>query len=551
MANAVRSLFEEYWEWFLRKNPVFATNIGDDRYNDRLPESGPEARERSLAEIRAFLEKLGALVPDEADRVSYRVLRHRLELAVQEHAQRLDHFSVDPLFGPQVAVGLLHVHHPFRNAKDVRDLIARYAAFEALIAGEIESLREGAAEGRTAPAILRDRVVQQVERMLSTRPAECPLVRPVEKKFSGIAGADALRRELIRTVEKKVYPAFRRYGDFLKALSPRRGPGISSVPGGAEAYRCWIRRHTTLDLSAGEIHRIGMEEIESIRREMSAIAKRMGFDGGVSGFIPWMMSRPEHFGLTGERLLREAERMLEQCKAKLPGAFGRLPKLDCVVRPIEAFRARDAVAAFYHPGAVRTGRPGVFYVNTWQAEKRPRFNLKALTVHEAVPGHHLERALANEAAEVPMFRRHGGVTAFVEGWALYAERLAEELELYDSDAERFGMLTYQVWRAARLVVDTGLHAMGWSRRKAIDFMKETVALSETEIVNEVDRYIAWPGQALAYKIGQREIERIRGEAEAKLAGRFNLRKFHDRLLGIGAVPLPVLSEEVGRNDPEP
>jgi prolyl oligopeptidase len=324
--------------------------------------------------------------------------------------------------------------------------------------------------------------------------------------------------------------------DYLRTYPGREAVGLSSLPGGAEAYRYRIRAHTTTELSAEEIHAIGLEELARLRTEMEAIAKTPD----LKEFISRLKSDPANFYRDREELRADAQRLFEKARAGLPKQFGRHPKQDCVVKPIEEYREKDSVAAFYYPPPEDRSRPGIYYINTYNPTARPRYNLPALTVHEAVPGHHMQIAIALELEGLPHVRRHGHFTAYVEGWGLYSELLGVEMGLYDDDLSRFGMLTYQAWRACRLVVDTGLHALGWSRERAIEFFRENLALSETEIVNEIDRYIIWPGQALAYMIGRREIQKLREEARSRLGSRFDIRAFHDEVLRHGAVPLSTL-----------
>jgi prolyl oligopeptidase len=323
--------------------------------------------------------------------------------------------------------------------------------------------------------------------------------------------------------------------DEYQSRARTRDVGLWALPGGAEAYRFRIRLHTTTDLSAEEIHRIGLEELRSIQGEMQKIA-----GGDLKPFMDRIKKEPKNFFASREDLLETARRELAKANAKLPAWFKRLPKNECEVKQIEDYRERDCVAAFYYPPDEKLTRKGIFYANTFDATSRPRFNMPALAIHEAVPGHHLQIALALEIEGLPRFRRQAGFTAFVEGWGLYSERLGDEMGLYEDDLARFGMLTYQAWRACRLVVDTGLHAMKWTRQQAIDFFMENVALTETEVLNEIDRYIIWPGQALAYMVGKREILALRDEAKKAMGARFDIREFHDVVLRNGAIPLTTL-----------
>jgi len=388
----------------------------------------------------------------------------------------------------------------------------------------LDNLRAGVRDGRVAMRVAVERVIGQLKGLLGTPEEKSPF---------------AAKPELVPSIRESVYPAFRKMlayleGEYL-ATSRAKDVGLWALPGGQEAYRFRIRLHTTTDLTAEEIHRIGLEELRSIQAEMRTIAK-----GDLRPFMDRLKKDPKNFFASREELIDSARRELAKATAKLPAWFKRLPKNECEVKAIEAYRERDCVAAFYYQPDEKLTRKGIFYANTFDATSRPRFNMPALAIHEAVPGHHLQIALALEIEGLPRFRRQAGFTAFVEGWGLYSERLGDEMGLYEDDLSRFGMLTYQAWRACRLVVDTGLHAMKWTRQQAIDFFMENVALTETEVLNEVDRYIIWPGQALAYMVGKREILALREEARKAMGPRFDIKDFHDVVLRNGAIPLTTL-----------
>jgi prolyl oligopeptidase len=387
-------------------------------------------------------------------------------------------------------------------------------------------------------------VAGQLEALLATPPEKSPLALALEKRP---VSASSLDGRLLGAIRDSVYPAYAKYLAFLKteyASRAREEVGVWATAGGDAAYAFRVRHHTTTNLTPDELHEIGRDELRSILGEMEAIARKLGHAGDVKSFFAKLMADRANFWSSSAEILGHFERILEKCSAALPKAFGRLPKTRCIVKAIEEYREKDCVAAFYYQPPEDLSRPGIFYANTYQPQTRLKCNNAALTVHEAVPGHHLQIAISVEMKGLPPFRRHGMFTAFVEGWALYTERLADELGLYEDDLERFGMLTYQAWRACRLVVDTGLHAKKWTRQQAIDFFKANIALGDTEIVNEVDRYIIWPGQALAYKVGQREISRLRAEAKKSMGAAFDLRGFHDEVLRHGALPLTTLGEAV-------
>jgi len=451
---------------------------------------------------------------------------------------RLDEIAVDQMDGPQVWLPELLNWHPTDTQEHVDQLIARYRAFPRLLDQYLDNLGDGIRDGRTSPSIAVERVVAQLEALLATPVEDSPL------SGRGRLQSPELGKSLPQVVSESVIPAYRRLLAFLKDYPARQEPGIWSVTDGAEIYALLARQHTTTELTPQELHAIGREELEHIHDEMRAIMRDLGDgDSSIREFTETLTRDPNNLPTSREEILQASERLLEQAQAALPRAFGKLPRIACVVKPVEEFRERDAPAAYYFQPAADGSRPGTFYVNTFEPSARPRHTLPALAFHEGVPGHHLQIALGQEARGLPAFRRLSAgwlANAFVEGWALYTERLADELGLYPDQRARFGMLGYQAWRACRLVVDTGIHDQRWSRQKAIDFFFDNVGLTERETVNEVDRYIVWPGQALAYKVGQREIERARWDLQRQQGERFDLRVFHDALLGHAAVPLSTL-----------
>jgi prolyl oligopeptidase len=520
----LQTICDESWEATLRENPTYATYLGDYRYNDRLADISAAGRARRRALHEAYLARLKALdlgSLDENDRVTADILRLQLEQSLEEDRHKFWQWEVDQMGGPQAEFPQLVNFHPLA---DLKGLESRYRAFSTWMDQYLDNLRDGAREGRLAMRVAVERVIGQLRGLLGTPEEKSPF---------------AARAELVPSIRESVYPAFRKMLAYLEsdylAKSRARDVGLWALPGGKDAYTFRIRLHTTTDLTAEEIHRIGLEELRSIQSEMRTIAK-----GDLRPFMERIKKDPKNFFASREELLDSARRELAKASAKLPAWFKRLPKNECEVKPIEAYRERDCVAAFYYQPDEKLTRKGIFYANTFDAASRPRFNMPALAIHEAVPGHHLQIALALEIEGLPRFRRQAGFTAFVEGWGLYSERLGDEMGLYEDDLSRFGMLTYQAWRACRLVVDTGLHAMKWSRQQAIDFFMENVALTETEVLNEVDRYIIWPGQALAYMVGKREILALREEARKAMGRRFDIKDFHDVVLRNGAIPLTTL-----------
>jgi uncharacterized protein (DUF885 family) len=517
-------LGDDYWERALWHAPTFATYLGDFRYNDRLAdlsETGRAARRKDAEGFLARLAKIDRAALSESERVTADILELQLSQSLEEERHKFWQWEVDQMGGPQADFPQLMNVHPLA---DEAGLTARFRAFPTYIDQYLDNLRAGVREGRVAMRGAVERVIGQLNAMLAT---------PVEKS------PFAAKPSLVPAISDSVYPAYRKMLDYLeKEYLPKsrtRDVGLWALPGGKEAYDFRIRFHTTTALSAEEIHRIGLDELRGIQKEMAAIAK-----GDLKAFMTRLKADPKSFFATREELLASATREVAKCKAALPKWFGRLPKNDCEVKAIEDYREKDSVAAFYYPPDEKLTRKGIFYANTYEPASRPRFNMPALAVHEAVPGHHLQIALAMEIEGLPRFRRQASFTAYIEGWGLYSERLGDEMGLYETEIDRFGMLTYQAWRACRLVVDTGLHALRWTRQQAIDFFMENVALAETEVLNEVDRYIIWPGQALAYMIGKREIFALREEARKALGAKFDIREFHDVVLRNGAVPLTTL-----------
>jgi uncharacterized protein (DUF885 family) len=535
--DAVEQLAHEYWEGILRRNPVLATFFGDHRYDDRLPDIGPSARAEEEAEFRqlvARLEPLAEAPLEQEDRISWDMLRLAIQARLDSLRLRLDEMAVDQMDGPQVWLLELLNWQPTDTPEHVAQLVARFGAFDRFMDQYLETLREGIRDRRTAPTIAVERVIAQLEALLATPVGASPLVAPARHQLQGV-------------VADVVYPAYRRMLEFLQEylrLHARKDPGVWSVADGEEIYRLLAHQHTTTELTPDELHQIGLQELQGIHTEMRAIMARRGAgDLTIRAFTEQLTRDPANLPNSREELIQISEHLLEMAHAALPRAFSHLPEVPIVVKPVEEFRERDAPAAYYFQAPPDGSRPAIFYINTFEPQHRPKHTLPALAFHESVPGHHLQIALAQGSENLPAFRRLSAgwlSNAFVEGWALYTERLADELGLYADELARFGMLGYQAWRACRLVVDTGLHHLRWSREQAVEFFFENVGLTERETVNEVDRYIVWPGQALAYKVGQREIESLRRQLQHQHGEGFDLRAFHAALLAHAAVPLSTL-----------
>ncbi len=551
-AATLAAAAEDYWQQLLADEPVFATSIGDRRYDDRLPDRSAEAvadRRSRLAALRERIARIDAASLTDRDRVTLAELRGCIDRDDALLSLDLDAWTVDPLEGPAVDALNLPSIQPIRTAAEGEAMLRRWQAIGPWLDGHVENLRRGLAEGRVGVRTPIRKTIALIDGALAAPADEFALFEPAREPHDDWpAGAiDRFRSDLAEAVERTVRPALGRLravlaDEILPRARPDERPGIGALPGGDDAYRALIAYHTTLRLTADELHRIGLNEVERIDRELAEPGRRVLGTADRHATVARLRDDPALHFASREEVRAAAEDALARAQAAIPGWFGRLPEAPCAVVPMPAHEEAFSTIAYYREPATDGSRPGQYYVNTSEPRTRPRYEAEALAFHESVPGHHLQIAIAQELDDLPAFRRHLGATAFVEGWGLYAERLADEMGLYSADIDRFGILSFDAWRACRLVVDTGMHAMGWARDQAIAFMVDHTALARNNIENEVDRYIVWPGQALAYKAGQLEISRLRSAAEARLRHEFDVRAFHDVVLGTGAVSLPTLAE---------
>ena len=545
---------EDAWTLFLDASPVQASWLGDERYLGELADVSPEGQQRIAARQRELLDRLDAvdaarLAAEEA--VTLRLLREQLGDALAEHDLAIDvlAWNLDPRSGPQSDFPTLAADQPVATAGQRAKLVERWGRMPAYVDQCAANLRRGLAAGKVAPRRAVENVLAQVDLILATPPEESPLVAPA---LASPEDGARLRAELEDLVARRLRPAFARYRAVLadEVLPRARGEdesGVSHVPGGDAWYLLCVRRETGLALSPAEIHEIGLAEVARVRAEIAGLGERVFGTRDVAEVQRRLRADPALHFETSAEVEAKAREALARAQAAVPRAFGRVrPQAPCEVVPIPAHEAPYTTVAYYREPAVDGSRPGRYYVNTYAPTTRTRYEAEVLAFHESVPGHHLQIAIAQELAGLPLVRRHQGSTAFVEGWALYTERLSGELGLYSSDVDRLGVLSFDAWRACRLVVDTGLHALGWTRERAIRYMLENTLLAENNVANEVDRYIATPGQALAYKLGQREILALRELARERLGARFSLAEFHDRVLENGAVTLGVLRDHVER-----
>lgn len=553
---ALRDVVGDHWEYLMRWAPTYATTLGDHRYDDRLAPRDAAAFAAVSAERAALLARLAAIDPAAlaaTDRDTHALLTGRLTAEHDFDDCKFHEWSVDSggasLLGE---LSYLTEAHTVRGPGDAANLVVRLRQAESLIDATVDHLARGLASGRVASGEKVRRAIDQIETELAKPVETWAMASPawaIADPDPWPAGERArILGELREVVAKQVLPALVRQRDFLRdRVMPRartEREGLAGLPDGEASYRVAIRFHVGLALAPDELHAIGRAEIARTDRELATLGQRVLGTPDLAATIARLRSDRALYFATGAELLAAAQDALDRAKAAIPRFFSVLPRTDCVMREIPAYEAPYTTIAYYRQPHYDGSKPGEYFVNTYKPETRPRFELEALTWHESIPGHHLQIAIAQELGALPAFRKLDGSTAYVEGWALYTERLAEEMGLYSSDLDRIGQLSYDAWRASRLVVDTGLHAYGWTRRQAEDYMREHTALTEVNISNEVDRYIGWPGQALAYKIGQLEIVRLRAEAEAALAARFDLKGFHAVVLGAGAVTLPVLAERV-------
>lgn len=550
------ALLRDHWQWRMEQSPTFATRLGDHRYDDRLHDPSDAAERARGGARRAFLARAEGIAPatlSEADATTLALFAELLRAEVDEEVCQTHLWNLSAMSNPLTSVSylprLVTVETPAQGAA----LVSRYRAASAHVDAHVDNLRLGLSRGLVANAETTRRVIAMVREQLDEPDARWPLMAPSEEPHPGWSDAEreVYRRDLAAAVSAGVRPALARFAAFLEtevlpAARPDDRVGLGALPLGEACYPARVRYHTGLDLGVEAIHRRGHEEMARINDEMRRLGAALFETEDLPAILARLRGDRALYFDTEEAVEEKARAALAAARARMPDFFGVLPRADCVVVRVPDYEAPFTTIAYYRPPHADGSKPGEYFVNTTEPTTRPRYEAEVLAYHEAIPGHHLQIAIAQELEAMPAFRLHLGLTAYVEGWALYTERLADEMGLYGGDLDRMGMLSYDAWRAARLVVDTGLHAMGWSREQAVQYMLEHTALAENNIRNEVDRYVSWPGQALAYKLGQLEIQRLRASAEEALGDRFDVRGFHDAVLSGGAVSLPVLEGQVAR-----
>jgi len=549
--ESLNQVFEDYWEYRVENDPYLASGQGITEANAFLPDASMEALAARYERHDHFLQRLEQLPYDELktqDQISYRLLHRQLSDATE--AYELNHHLL-PLNGWwDYHAGFAEQPNrmPFRTLEDYQNYIGRMEAFPAKNEQYLDRLREAVSQGWVRPAVVLANYIPTVEALI-TPAEESRFMAPFDSFPRGIEQEEQseLRQRALEVVGQQLMPAYEELAEFLRQEYLPAAPadiGVSSLEGGSAYYDHLVRHYTTLDLSAAEVHQTGLQEVERIRGGMMEVIEGMEYEGDFDSFVAFLRTDPQFYAQSETELLEKTALILKQMDGKLPEFFGRLPRMPYGLREVPDYLAPRMTTAYYNRPAQDGSRAGFYYVNTYDLESRPLYEVEALSFHEAVPGHHLQLALQQELEGLPTFRQNSSFTVFVEGWALYAERLGLEMGFYEDPYSNFGRLTYEMWRALRLVVDTGIHSKGWTRDEAIDYMASNSALTMLNIRNEVDRYIFWPAQALAYKTGEIKIRELREDAEQRLQDAFDIRAFHDVVLENGSITLEILEERV-------
>ena len=548
-ADRLNELMRKYWEWQLREFPELSTWTGDNRYNDRFTDLSQIAIESRKVDEQRMLDEARRIDPSQLsgqDRLSHALLVWELNLAVE--AQQFPPVMIlNQIWGPQLMFPQLVSVAPFVTLHDYENYFHRLAGFPLYIDQAIGLLRFGVELGWVQPSLPLRGVHDQIEGQLDPDIEQNALYKPFLNMPEEIpeAAREQMRSRARAYIADGVFPAMVKLRDFLTETylpAGNRSIAASTLPDGGDYYMHCVREYTTTGLAPADVHQIGIQEVARIRAEMDSVFQETGFKGSLAEFGAFLRTDPRFYFTRAEDLVTAYRDIAKRADAELPKLFSELPRTPYGVRPFPDYEAPNQTTAQYYPGASDGSRAGYFLVNTYRLDMRPTFEMEALTLHEAVPGHHLQISRAQELSHLPDFRRNGSYTAYIEGWALYAESLGSSIGFYTDPYSKFGRLTYEMWRACRLVVDTGMHLFGWTRQEAIDYLQENTAKTEQDIAVEVDRYIVWPGQALAYKIGELKIKELREKAKRELGSRFDIRRFHNALLDNGPLPLDILED---------
>ena len=549
--KALNAVFADYWEDTLKHSPEFASTIGDKRYNDQISDYSVKAVNDGLEREENFLMRLAAIDPaglTDQEKISRELLlRHFAEDAEAADFKEWE-MPVNQMGGVHTTYPQLVAQLSFTTVKDYDDWIARLHAIPKAFDQVAANMSIGMADHRVPPKYLLQKALEQVKGLAGQKPEDSPLALPLKSFPASIKPAEQerIKTEMLDAIGKEVLPAYLRFARFLEVSyipAGRAEPGISSLPDGAKYYQFLIRRTTTTDLTAEQIHQIGLDEVKRDEAEMLVIASKLGF-ADMKSFRASLKTNPKLHPASREALLGAYRSYLTPMQAKLPQLFGRLPKAPFEVAAVPDFLEKTSAPAYYEAGTPDGSRPGRLRIDTFNAADRNLYAVEAIAYHEGIPGHHLQISIAQELDDVPTFRKFGSYTAYSEGWGLYSERLGKDVGFYQDPYSDYGRLEADIWRAIRLVVDTGVHSQHWTREQMVQYFIDHSAIDETSIQAEVDRYIAWPSQALAYKIGQLKILELRDRAKAALGDKFDLRAFHDQVLDAGALPLDVLSDRM-------
>ena len=550
-SKALSTIFADIWNDRMKHSPEYASALGDKRYNDQLTDYSVQEVNASLARGRAFLEKLGEI--DVAGLRPQEILSRDLmvrELTDEQEGARYKEWEmpVNQFSGFHTDLPRMVDDLSFDTVKDYDDYIARLKKIPVVFSQNMTNMQLGMDERRVPPAYLLEKVVTQTETLGAQKPGDSPFARPLKKFPATISAADQKRisDEMLEAISADVLPMYQRFAKFLKAQyvpAGRKDTGAWALPDGDAYYAFRVRQSTTTTKTPAEIHQIGLDEVKRDEAEMLAIVKKLGFSD-IKSFSAALKTNPKEHPASREALLDAYRGYIAQMQPKLPGLFGTLPKAKVEVVPVPAFIEKDQAAAYYNAPSLDGKRPGRVYVNTYNATERSLAPVETVSYHEGVPGHHLQIAISQELTGLPQFRKNSYYTAYTEGWGLYSERLGKEIGFFQDPYSDYGRLEGDIWRAIRLVVDTGVHSQHWTRQQMVDFFHDHSAIDETNVQAEVDRYIAWPGQALGYKMGQLKILELRKKAETALGPKFDLKAFHDVVLDSGALPLDVLERQV-------
>ncbi len=547
----LHAMFDDVWQYELRTSPELATGVGDNRYNDRLSDRSPEAELASIEVEKKYLAKFQVIKADglsELDQTSLQLMIRGLKDDIEGAQFKSWEMPINQMGGPHLEPIELVSLMPYATVKDYENYLSRLHQLPHMLEQVTSNMRQGMKDRLMPPKYLLEKAAVQVQEVASKTGEDSPFAKPIKNFSTSISATDRqrLRSTALDTIAKEIVPAYQRFEKFVReeyVPQGRKDPGVWALPDGAARYRYNIRRITTTDLTPDQIHQIGVEQLKKTEAEMLVLAKKLGFND-LASLNDHIKKDRQFYATSGQQLVDLYTKYSRQMEEKLPSLFGRLPKNKLEIIPMDTFRAKNAVPADYTQGAADGSRPGHINVNEYAPESRLLLNVEAIAYHEGVPGHHLQISIGQELTDLPAFRRNGDYTAFIEGWALYAERLGKEAGFYQDPYSDYGRLENEMWRDIRLVIDTGVHEKHWSRDQMVDYFHRYTAMDEPNVQTEVDRYIAWPGQALAYKLGQLDILRLRQKASEKLGKKFDLKAFHDEIVGNGPLPLDVLDSHV-------